>query len=79
MVPDPTPTMPPGFDNFTIVLNWVTWAAIIVAFIAFVVAAARLGIAYRNGEAEGAKGLLLALVACIVIGSAAGIVNAIVV
>ena len=75
MVQDPTPTLPPGFENFQVVLNWVTGAALIACFLGFVWAATKLGIAYRNGEAEGAKGLILTLAACVLIGSAAGIIN----
>ncbi|NYI72734.1 hypothetical protein GGQ54_003348 [Naumannella cuiyingiana] len=75
MIDDVNPERPPGFEQFTTIINYVAWAAIIICVLGFVVSAARLGIAYRNGEMEGAKGLVLALVACVIIGGAAGIIE----
>ncbi len=77
MLDDISPEAPAGFDQFMVVLNWVGWGVIVVCLIGFLVSAGRLGIAYRNGEMEGAKGLVLALVGCILVGSAVGIFNAV--
>lgn len=74
-IPQPTPTQPPGFGNIDTVLGWVCWAAILVCFVGFMVSAAKLAVAYRNNEMESAKGLVLALVGCVIIGSAAAIIN----
>lgn len=71
------PQAPNGFEQFIVILNWAAWAAILVCVVGFIISAARLGIAYRNGEMEGAKGLVLALVGCVLIGGAAGIFNTI--
>lgn len=78
MIDQPNPAIPPGFENFTTILGWICWAAIIVCFIGFVVSGAKLAVAYRNNEMEGAKGLILALIGCVVVGGAAGIINAVI-
>lgn len=78
MVDQPNPTVPPGFENFSTVLGWICWGAIIVCFIGIVISGARLAIAYRNNEMEGAKSLVLALVGCVIVVGSASIVNAVV-
>lgn len=75
MIDEPNPDMPPGFENFAVVIDWVSWAAILVCFIGFIVSGAKVAIAYRNNEMEGAKGLVLALIGCLLVGGAATIIN----
>lgn len=77
MIDDLDPTAPPGFEGLTQILNWVAWGVIAACLLGFLISAARLGIAYRNGEMEGAKGLVLALIGCVIVGAAAGIFNAV--
>lgn len=78
MFNDPNPTQPPGFENITLLIDWSAWAVLIICFIAFIVAGARIAIAYRNQEAEGMKGAVLALVGALFVGGAAAIFQALV-
>lgn len=75
-LPDPTPEQPPGTEGFLTVLNWVSWIMIIGAVAGFLISAGYLAFAAWTGrEINGFKGLVLAIVAAILVGSAGGIMR----
>lgn len=76
-VPVPVATAPPGADKIDKVLGWGLWVAIAVAVGGVLVVAGKMAISHRRGEGgEHASGLGWVLVACILMGSASGIVKA---
>lgn len=67
---------PPGTDGFMTVLNWITWGVIILGFAGFLVGAGYLAFAsYTGREINGFKGIVLAIIVCILAGSAASIIK----
>lgn len=69
-----TPTPPPGAEKWLTLLNWGAWACLFMCLLGFLISAAKLGTALRHGgEVDGAKGLVLSLVGCALVGSASAI------
>lgn len=77
MINQPTPTQPPGIEGFLTILDWTSWIAIFICFAMFLIAAARIGIAYHQGEVEGLKGAVLAIVGTVLVGGASAIFQAV--
>ena len=75
--PNPHAQLPPGLENKTNVILGVFMAIVIVACVAGVlVCAAKLALSIRRGEGSEAVGALAGVAAaCVLVGSAAGIVN----
>lgn len=75
--PNPTPGLPDGVQAKLDTLLGMGMAAVIVACVAGVfICAGKLAISLRHGEGAQAAGQLIAvLVACVLVGSGAGIVN----
>jgi hypothetical protein len=73
---NPTPVAPPGSEPILTIVNWVSWGAIVVAVIGFIVAAGGLALAHHTGrEMDNFKGLAFALIAAILVGAAGTIVQ----
>jgi hypothetical protein len=79
-VPQPNPGNPPGniATNVNNILSWVMWLAVTACVAGIIITAARMAIAHRRGGDADVAQLGWVLGACILIGSAAFIVNAIV-
>ena len=76
-VPDPVATAPPGSDKIDTVLGWGLWVVIAAAVGGVLAVAGKMAISHRRGEGgEHAAGLGWVLAACILMGSASGIVKA---
>ena len=75
--PAPTPGLPGGVEDKLDTLLGMGMSFVIVACVAGVfICAGKLGLAIRHGNAAEAAGQLVAvLVACVLVGSGAGIVN----
>ena len=75
--PNPKPNLPEGVQGKLDTLLGMGMAAVIVACVAGVfICAGKLAISLRHGEGAQAAGQLIAvLVACVLVGSGAGIVN----
>lgn len=66
VIPDVRPEQPPGTEGFTTLLNWISWAAIISGVAGFLLAAGYLAFAsYTGREINGFKGLVIAIIVCI--------------
>lgn len=73
-LPNPTPEQPPGTDGFLTVLNWLSWIVIVAGLAGFLVSAGTLAFAAFSGrEVNSFKGLVLAIIVCI-LASAAGVI-----
>ena len=67
---------PPGADKLKTVISWVTWIAFAVCVLGVIIAGAMMAVGQRRGEGgEHAARLGWVLAACIVIGSASGLVG----
>ena len=79
-VPDPgSGKKPPGSDNFLTILQWAAWIAFGVCVLGVIIAGASMAIQHRQGRGgEQAAQLGWVLAGCIVIGSASGLVGALV-
>lgn len=74
-LPDVSPEQPPGTDGFTTLLNWVAWGAIICGLAGFFISAGFLAFAAFTGrEATGFKGLVIAIIVCILVSAAGAII-----
>ncbi|WP_235915524.1 hypothetical protein [Puerhibacterium puerhi] len=74
MLPDPTPEEPPGFDGITTILNWLSWAVIILGVAGFLVSAGYLAFAAFTGrEINGFKGLIISIIVAI-LATAVGVI-----
>lgn len=70
-------TRPPGADGVDTVIDWVTWIAFSICVLGVIIAGAMMAIGQRRGEGgEHAARLGWVLAACIVIGAAMPLVNA---
>jgi type IV secretory pathway VirB2 component (pilin) len=68
---------PPGSDQLNLVISWVAWIAFSICALGIIIAGAMMAIGQRRGEGgEHAARLGWVLAACIVIGSASLLVNA---
>lgn len=79
-VPDPGQGQaPPGSENFTEILSWAAWIALAICVLGVLVAGAMMAVGSRRGEGgEHMSRLGWVLGGCIVIGSASGLVGALV-
>ncbi len=74
VLPDPTPEEPPGFDGITTILNWLSWAVIILGVAGFLVSAGYLAFAAFTGrEINGFKGLIISIIVAI-LATAVGVI-----
>jgi hypothetical protein len=72
-------TAPPGFDKFATVIGWVTYIAIACCVLGFIICGAKLAVEHHNGGGGGIGGQVGKVMgACVLIGAAFGIVNALV-
>lgn len=76
-ITQPVPTQPPGLQGVATILGWTAWIVMAICLAAFIIAAGRIAMAYRNGEVEGAKGAVLAIVGSILVGGATAIFQAV--
>jgi 4-hydroxybenzoate polyprenyltransferase len=75
-LPDPTPEQPPGTEGITTLLNWLSWIVIIMGMAGFLISAGYLAFASFTGrEINGFKGLVLAIIVCILATSAGAIMR----
>ncbi|MFC0624920.1 TrbC/VirB2 family protein [Kribbella deserti] len=80
-VPDPGAGTAPGDTEgkITTVIGWVTWLAFAVCALGVIIAGGMMALGQRRGEGgEHAARLGWVLAGCIVVGSAAGLVNALI-
>lgn len=79
-VPDPgTGEAPPGSEGFLIILRWVAWLVFALCVLGVLITAATMALQNRRGEGgEHASRLGWVLGACILAGSASGLVGALV-
>lgn len=76
-LPDPNPEQPPGTEGFTTVLNWIAWGVIVLGLAGFLCSAGFLAFASFTGrEINGFKGLVIAIIVCI-LATAAGTIMAV--
>ena len=77
---DPSPEQPPGMDGLTTIVNFVAWGVVLVCLLGALGAIGMIGASVYNGRgnSEGFKGLLLALVACVMVGALGGIIGTVV-
>ena len=74
-LPDLDPEQPPGTEGFTTVLNWIVWGVIILGLAGFLCSAGYLAFASFTGrEIQGFKGLIIAIIVCILATAASAIV-----
>lgn len=74
-LPDLDPEQPPGTEGFTTILNWIVWAVIILGLAGFLCSAGYLAFAAFTGrEVQGFKGLIIALIVCILATGAGAII-----
>jgi len=77
VLPNPTPEQPPGTEAVGTVLNWVAWFVIILGVAGFLASAGYLAFASFTGrEINGVKGLVIAIIVCI-LATAAGTIIAV--
>lgn len=68
-------TAPPGSGKFHKILNWGAWIAVIACIAGVIFVAAKMAIAHRRHEgSEHGASLGFVMAACILVGSASGIV-----
>lgn len=76
VIPDVSPEQPPGTDGFTTLLNWISWAVIICGVAGFLASAGFLAFAAFTGrEINGFKGLIIAIIVCILATGAGAIMR----
>lgn len=75
-IPDVSPEQPPGTEGFTTLLNWLSWVAIISGVAGFLASAGFLAFASFTGrEINGFKGLVIAIIVCILATAAGAILQ----
>jgi hypothetical protein len=73
-------TPPPGSGGLLTILGWAAWCVFAVIVGGVLIQAGRMGLAHRRGEGvEVTGGLVVALVAAVIAGSASAIVGAVLV
>ena len=79
-MPDPgAGTAPPGSEGFLTILQWAAWIAFGICVLGVIIAGGAMAIGRSRGEGgEHAQRLGMVLAGCIVIGSASGLVSALV-
>lgn len=69
---------PPGSAGLMVILGWAAWGVFAVIVGGVLIQAGRMGMAHRRGEGmEVTGGLVIALVAAVVAGSASALVGAV--
>jgi hypothetical protein len=75
VLPNPEPEQPPGTEGVSTLINWLAWGALILGLAGFLSSAGYLAFAAFTGrEIQGFKGLVIALIVCVLVGAAGGIV-----
>lgn len=75
-LPNPQPEQPPGTDGVVTMLNWGAWAVAICGLAGFLVGAGYLAFAsYTGREINGFKGLVIAIIVCVLATAAGTIVG----
>jgi hypothetical protein len=70
---------PPGSGGFTKILSWAMWLALGICVLGFIGAGAMMAVQSRHGQGgEHASRLGWVMAGCVVVGGAAGFVNALV-
>lgn len=77
---DYTPEEPPGMGGLGTIVNFVAWGVLVVCLLGAFGAIGMIGasVYQGRGNSEGFKGLLLALVGCVLVGSIGGIIGVVV-
>ncbi|MBF4636233.1 hypothetical protein ITJ38_17620 [Agreia pratensis] len=77
VLPDPTPEQPPGTEGVNTLLNYLSWGVIVLGLAGFLASAGFLAFAAFTGrEINGFKGLVLAIIVCILATGAGAILRA---
>ena len=77
-IPTPTPEAPPGAQKFLIILNWASWAGLVICVLGVISVGIAMAINWqRNEGGEHAKRLGIVLLGAVLIGAASGIVAAV--
>lgn len=75
-LPNPQPEQPPGTEGFTTLLNWIAWGVIVLGLAGFLASAGYLAFASFTGrEIQGFKGLVIAIIVCILATAAGAIMQ----
>jgi hypothetical protein len=70
---------PPGAEGIATLVQWVAWTVLALCVVGVLMISARMALAHRRGDvAEHATGLALVLGAAVLVGSASGLVAALV-
>ncbi|WP_205048977.1 hypothetical protein [Streptomyces alboflavus] len=68
---------PPGSEKLVKILKWVFWSVSGLCVLGLLAVAGKMAISWQRGEgSESAKGLGIVMIACVIAGSASGIVGA---
>ena len=71
VIPDINPEQPPGTDGFLTIVNYLAWGGIILGVCGFICSAGYLAFASFTGrEIQGFKGLIIAILVCVLIAAA---------
>jgi hypothetical protein len=76
-IPDPGHGKPPPgvSEKVLTLLQWGTWIALVCCVAGFIICAGKLAIARTEGGGDAGGGVVRVMAACILVGSAAGIVR----
>lgn len=70
---------PPGAAGITTIVEWVAWTVLTLCVVGVLMVSARMALAHRRGDAaDHAAGLALVLGGAVLVGSASGLVAALV-
>lgn len=70
---------PPGAAGITTIVQWIAWLVLALCVVGILMVSGRMALAHRRGEAaEHASGLVMVLAAAVLVGSASGLVAALV-
>ena len=75
-LPNPSPEQPPGTEGVVTILNWISWIVMVGGIAGCLISAGYLAFAAWTGrEINGFKGLVLAIIACILAAGVGGIMQ----
>ncbi len=75
-LPNPSPEQPPGTEGLVTILNWISWIVMVGGIAGFLISAGYLAFsAWTGREINGFKGLVLAIIACILAAGVGGIMQ----